>query len=1059
MRFFYHFGLLSIIFQLFVVPTYAQYYFKRYQIEDGLARNQVRTVIQDKKGFIWIGTRGGLNRFDGYTFKASKNKKNKFGDIGNNVITVIAEDQTGLLWIGTAKGVFSYNPYTEMFTPLKKGWKGYIKDMQVDAENNLWFVSNSSLFKYNRKANKITDYKISASRIALYKGKFLWVGNDDGMLSVYNLKNKSFTKTRVIDLSVPKNSRSISKILPINDQEALIGCLKQGLKIHNIITGVSKTLPLSTKKNLEIIVRDIAKANNEEYWVATESGIYIYNLAENTSINLHKRTGDPYSISDNAVYTICKDSNGGMWAGTFFGGISYYSKEASKFEKYYPIPDVNSISGTAVREICSDQMGNIWIGTEDNGINKFNLKTKKFTNYTTTGETGDVSYPNIHGLFALGNQLFIGPFLHGMEIMDTRTGLITDRFKFIGDKEDKKDRSDFIFSIYLTRDSTLLIGTAYNGSGLFIYNQNLKTFKRIPQIPYNSFVLTIYEDSKGNIWTGSMDQGTFYYNPKTGRTGNIRFADKNMEEFPVYGILEDTHNNMWFATEGGGLFKVNPEGKILKKFTTENGLPSNILFRILEDDAENLWVSSLKGLIHLNINTEEIKNYTKSNGLITNQFNYSSAYKDDHGRMYFGSVAGMIAFNPTDLEQHELSPPTYITDFEINNTEITPGYRNSPLKKSIVYTDTMTLNYDQNNFSIKFSALNYSSPDVTRYKYRMNGLDKEWTYLSSNRNAYFTDLSPGKYTFLVQAESNVGNWIGEERRLYIEILPPFWKSNVAYLLYAILFGTTMYLSIRYYHQSQKRKNANKLKLFEHEKAKEIYQAKIEFFTNIAHEIQTPLTLISVPVERVIDKIDEYPRIKKSMLMVEKNTKRLLDLISQLLDFRQTEIEQFGLNFVNVDINKMLKDLVAPFKELAAESNIELKISLSQKHVVAFVDREALIKICSNLISNAIKYATSEAGLEMVSIDPDQKHFTIRFYNDGSAIPEEFHEKIFEPFFRLRRKEKSGTGIGLPLAKSLTELHKGSLCLISGETNNIIFELTLPIHQEIEFQLSSWKKNE
>lgn len=1055
MRLFYYFCLLAIVLQLFAAPCFAQYYFKHYQVEDGLSHNSVRSIIQDKKGLIWVGTRGGLSRFDGYTFKTYKNKKNKFGNIGNNVITVIAEDQKGMLWIGTGKGVFRYNPYTEVFTQIHKDLKGFITHILVDGENNLWFVSNYSLFRYNQKKNKITDFKMPASCIALDKDMNLWVGNEDGVLSIYNSKNKLINTSRVIDRNIQKNLRSISKILPIDKNEALIGCFKQGLKSYNRKTGETKTLPLSKSKNLELFVRDITEGANKNYWIATESGIYIYNLTTKTSTNLYKRIGDPYSLSDNAIYTICKDNKGGMWAGTFFGGINYYSRDNAKFKKYYPIPGVNSISGSAVREICSDGKGNLWIGTEDAGVNKFELKTKKFTNYTSSGKREEVSYPNIHGLLALGNKLFIGPFVHGLEIMDTRTGLITQRFKVITDKNN--NTSDFVLSIYLTKDSTLLIGTAYGGSSLFSYNWKDKTFKRIPQIPYNSYVLTILEDSKGNIWTGSINQGAYYYNPKTGKKGNIRFGDKNMSEFPVYGILEDSSHNMWFTTEGGGLIKVSPNGQILKKFTTEDGLPSNIVFRILEDDDGNLWISSLKGLICFNTQTEKLKVYTQSNGLITNQFNYNSAYKGDDGKMYFGSVAGMIAFNPTDLEQHDFSPPTYITEFEINNVEITPDESDSPLKKSIVYTDTVTLLYNENNFSIKFSALNYSSPNVTRYKYRMDGLDKEWTYLNTNRNAYFTDLSPGEYTFLVQAESNVGNWVGKERRLYIKILPPLWKSNIAYFIYILALGTLLYVSIRYYHRSLERKNANKLKLFEHEKVKEIYQAKIEFFTNIAHEIQTPLTLISVPVERVIDKIDEYPRIKRSMMMIEKNTKRLVDLISQLLDFRQTEIEQFGLNFVNVDINKILKELIAPFKELATENKIDLELNLPQKHVIAFVDREALVKICSNLVSNAIKYGASKTIIDLIPADPNQKQFTIRFFNDGVAIPEEFRKKIFEPFFRLRRKEKPGTGIGLPLAKSLTELHKGSLELISGENNNIIFELTLPIHQEIEFQLNSWKK--
>jgi len=1046
------FCMISMCLQLLSIACSAQYYFRHYQTNDGLSHNSVRSIIQDKKGFIWIGTRSGLSRFDGYTFKAYKNKTDKFGYIGNDIITSVVEDQTGMLWIGTGRGVFKFNPITEVFTKL--AINGYISHLSVDQKNNLWIIADVSLYQYDQQAKKILNYRKPASCVAIDKHQNIWFGNNDGIISKLNPTTKTITRIRVIDQRLTGNVRSISAILPIADQ-ILIGCFKKGLKSYNIKTGITKTLALNSNKNIEIFVRDIKRGDGQNFWVATESGIYIYDLAKNTSINLKKQGGDPYAISDNAVYTICRDNSGGIWAGTFFGGINYYSKENARFKKYYPIPNTNSISGSAVREISADSNGNLWIGTEDAGINKIDLKTQKITTYTTTDKLGDVSYPNIHGLLVTGNKLFIGPFFHGLEVMDIRSGRITDRFRYIGEKDDSL--SDFVLSLYLTKDSTLLVGTAYNGAGLFIYHQKKKKFTRVKQIPYDSYVLTISEDSKGTIWTGSVNEGVYYYHPKTGKSGNIKFRDKEVADFAVYGILEDSHKNMWFATEGGGLFKVNAKGEIVKKFTQKNGLPSNVLFGILEDDSGNLWISSLKGLICFNIATEKLKVYTRANGLITDQFNYRSAYKDKNGSMYFGSVAGMIAFHPEELAQRQSSPPTYITDFEIDNKDITPNEKNSPSKKSVAYTDTLILNYKQNNFSIKFSALDYSFSEVTQYKYRMKGLTKDWTYLATNRNAYFTDLSPGEYTFLVQAQSNVGSWIGEERKLFIEILPPIWKSNIAYLLYTITLMVLLYLAIRYYHQAQERKNVNKLKLFEHEKVKEVYQAKIEFFTNIAHEIQTPLTLISVPVERVIDKIDDYPKIKRSMLMIEKNTKRLVDLIGQLLDFRQTEIEQFGLNFVNVDINMVLKAQVDSFKEFATENNVAMQMKLPAKHVIAFVDREALIKICSNLISNAIKYAASTISIELIAPTLGAQNFTIVFHNDGPAIPPEFRSKIFEPFFRLRRKDKPGTGIGLPLAKSLTELHKGSLILRTAELDEITFELTLPLHQDVEFQLSSWKK--
>ena len=1053
MRLFKVLCMILTLLHLNTVDCSAQYYFKHYQTNDGLSHNSVRSIIQDKKGFIWVGTRSGLSRFDGYTFKPYKNKNDKFGYIGNDIITSIVEDKSGLLWVGTGRGLFVLNPVTEVFTKLD-GIDGYINNVVADKKSNIWLIADGFLCKYSQQEKRITHFRKRASSLAIDENQNIWFGNKDGEINKLIPSSQAITKIQIIGKDIAPNLRSISSILPIAGDQILIGCFKKGLKSYHTKTGRIRNLNLNKDKNFEIFVRDIEKGEGQNFWIGTETGIYVYNLDQDGSVHLTKRIGDPYSISDNAVYTVCRDNKGGIWSGTFFGGMNYYSKENARFKKYYPVPNTNSISGNAVREICADSSGNLWIGTEDAGINKFNPQTKKFSSYNVK-DNKSISYPNIHGLLVVGNQLYVGPFFHGLEIMNIKNGLITDRFKYVGDKGD--GLSDFVLSLFLSKDSTLYVGTVYNGSGLFVYNGKSKRFSRIKEIPYNSDVLTITEDSKGNIWTGSVHQGVYFYHPKNGNSGNIKFGYKPGGDFPVYGILEDKDKNMWFATEGGGLIKVNTHGKIIRKFTQKNGLPSNVLYGILEDNTGNLWISSLKGLICFNIDTEKMKVFTQANGLITDQFNYHSAYKDQRGNMYFGSIAGMISFNPKELQQREASPPTYITGFEIDNIEIKPDESNSPLKKSVAYTDTLILDYKQNNFSIKFSALDYSLSEVTEYKYKMKGIRNEWTYLSSNRNVYFTDLSPGKYTFIVQAQSNVGSWVGQERTLYIEILPPIWKSNAAYIFYTLLFIAFIFLSVRNYHKAQERKNTNRLKLFEHEKVKEVYQAKIEFFTNIAHEIQTPLTLISVPVERVIDKIDDYPKIKKSMLMIEKNTKRLVDLIGQLLDFRQTEIEQFGLNFVNVDIKGLIKDQAEAFNELAVEYKIIITVELPQEKVIAFVDREAIIKICSNLLSNAIKYAKSSTRIVLKSPVAGESNFSIWFYNDGPGIPAEFRNKIFEPFFRLRRIDKPGTGIGLPLARSLTELHKGSLMLRSADIDEIIFELILPIHQDIEFSLGHWKK--
>ncbi|RBQ11437.1 ligand-binding sensor domain-containing protein [Pedobacter miscanthi] len=1035
------------------------HYFKQYQADDGLAHNSVNMVIQDKQGMIWIGTRGGLNRFDGYTFKSFKNPKSMFGNIGNNIIVSLAEDKKGMLWVGTGRGIVKYDPLKEIFTPLEPIAQKYINYILVDKANDLFFLANRELHKYTQKDNKVVNLKINAACIALDHQGNIVIGNDDGQLVTYNPKNGSSTRVRIIDQHIPLNRRSISKVFPVGNNSILVGCFKQGLKSYDTETGVISSLILKNSDNTDMYVRDITAGENGEYWLATESGIYIYNINTRQVQVLRKRAGDPYSMPDNAVYTVCRDKEGGMWAGTYFGGLAYFSKNNSRFEKYYPLLGINSISGNAVREICPDNQGHLWIGTEDAGVNKFDPKTGLFTNYTANGKTGNLSYPNIHGLLALGNQLFVGPFLHGLEIMDIKKGTVRDRFKTIG--EENEETSDFVLSIYLSKDSTIYVGTGYNmGSGLFIFNPKKRTFKRVKEIPVNSYVYDIHEDKLGNIWTGSVSRGAFYYHPKTGVYGNITFGNKprnkTVHEFPVCGIMEDSNNALWFTTEGGGLIRLSPDRKVIKKFTTENGLPTNILFRALEDSSKHLWISSLKGLICFDMQSEKFTVYTKSNGLITDQFNFSSAYKDRSGRMYFGSVRGMISFDPNDFDKKDVAPPTFITGFQINNEEVFPNGKNSPLSRSISYTDTIILSHNQNNFSIEFAALNYSSPEVTRYEYVMKGVDQAVTYLNNNRKAYFTDLSPGNYTFLVRAKSNVDSWTGKERRLFIKIQPPFWKSITAYICYLLLVATGLFLAIRYYHLYIERKNLNKLRLFEHEKDKEIYQAKIEFFTNIAHEIQTPLTLILGPVEMMMEQAQEQP-FRSSLLMVEKNANRLAKLTNQLLDFRKTEMHQFGLNFVNTDISRLLKEQVDTFEPEARKSNIALKLDLPKSQVIAFADREALIKIFNNLISNAIKYCSSEVLINLHPVDKKDKQLSITFSNDGRGIPQQYREQIFEPFFRLYGKDKPGTGIGLSLAKSLTELHNGELKLLESDINRVVFELILPIHQKFEFKLGSWKK--
>lgn len=1043
----------EIIYLLFILCGFTakgqHYYFNHIQADNGLANNTVLSLIQDKRGFIWIGTKGGVNRFDGTVLKSFASKTNALGSVGSNVIYSLCEDKNGLIWLGTDLGLYAYDPVMEVFTLMPKTQHLEINSVNCDKNNDIWFISRDAIYKYDSAKKKIIDLHLTGTCLSFDPEGNLWFGDRKGTLNKFTWETKTLSKTRIIDSKYSGSASTISKILA-NGDHIFIGTEKLGFKCFNTKSGQLKNIVSKNENGTEIYVRDIIKGDHNKYWFATESGLYNYDIQTEKTIHLKKQAGDPYALSDNAVYCLIRDKNGDIWAGTYFGGLNYSSKETSRFEKFYPLNTQNSISGDAIREITSVNDREIWIGTEDAGINKLDTLNGKFTQFTSDGRTESISYPNIHGLLADKNKLFIGAFTNGLEIMDIKSGKVVKRFPII--IADNTNSSDFVKCIFKTSDSKVLIGTTR--AGLFEYDPVKEGLRRFDAIPRNSYVYAIAEDHTGTIWTGSLAKGTFFFNPKTGQRGNIRFYGRpevtGGTDFEVQGIMEDHNHCLWFATDGGGLIRLDSNRKTFKKFTTKEGLPTNNIYKILEDNDGNLWVSSLKGLICINLKTEKIKVYTKANGLITDQFNYSSAYKSANGKMYFGSVKGLIAFEPSLFNKKKIAPPLYITGLQINSQDISPNQKNSPLNKSILSIDTLKLNHQQTNFNIEFAALGYSSPEGIRYRYKMEGLDKSWTYLTNNRKAYFTDLSPGDYKFTVIAESNTGTWITKAKSIYIHISPPIWRSDLAYLSYFIFVCLFIYLSIRHYQKDLNRKNQRKIQLFELQKEKEVYAAKIEFFTTIAHEIQTPLTLIKGPIGWAIEKSGDSP-ILKQLLMVEKNTDRLLALTTHLLDFRKAEINQFGLNFIKTDIHLLIVEQIDFFKAEAEKRMMTINYMHSGKITEAAVDREAFIKITSNLLSNAIKYGEKSIDIKLGTCRSADKSFSIQFINDGETIPVEDQLSIFKPFIRARNvNDKQGTGIGLTLAKSLAELHNGTLKLVSSTNGITIFEVRLPVHQEFEF---------
>lgn len=1030
------------------------YNFRNYRVENGLSNNSVHAILQDSSGFMWFGTKDGLNRFDGYTFKVFRGNPDDSSSIGSNIIQTLYEDN-GEMWVGTDKGLYEYDAKSEKLSLIKFTANKYIRSILRDENDNLWFVADFTLYKFNLETEKLrtfeTDKYFFATSICKTPAGVIWVSASSGTIHKYDPRSDTFRSYDIFSKSEETTYHWIETIYSPDDDFLLIGTQSQGIKRFDIPTATYQDVLPFDEDNAELFVRNFVKSGKNEYWAATESGVYIYNDSLNTFTNLKKQYNNPYSISDNAIYAVHKDREGGIWVGSYFGGVSYYPNQYAPFQKFFPKIGENSLSGNAVREICQDKNGDIWIGTEDAGLNKYNPETGVFTNFKPSGNNSSLSHYNIHGLLAIDDELWIGTFHHGLDIMDINTGEIIRHYTAAD--EPGSIRSNFIYCVYQTRDGTILVGTS---EGLYRYNKEKDNFSVLPEstemYPYTTVVM---EDHKGVIWGGTFKEGIYYFDPKTRKIGFYRSdpADpKSLSNNSVTSIYEDSQKNIWVATENG-LNMLVSDSRTFKRYTTENGLPSNVIYDILEDEQKILWISTSKGLVRFNPESEKLRVFTKAHGLLTDQLNYSSAFKSAEGEMYIGSVSGMISFNPTKFVKDTFVPPIYITGFQIQNKELEISKKGSPLTNSIILTDKIVLNHDQSSFSLDFAALSYTAPEMTEYTYTLEGLDNTWTSLKTNRTIYYTDLAPGEYTFKVKASNSSGLWNNKATQLKIEILPPFWASNVAYSFYLALVVILSFLLFRNYHQQTERKNKRKIDLLESEKEKEIYQAKIEFFTNVAHEIRTPLTLIKGPLEKIIKNTEEVEEVQFDLKTMEKNTQRLLDLTNQLLDFRKTEIKRFSLTFVKADVKNLLQETFSRFTPAAEQNAIHFTMDMPDKPLFAYIDHEAFIKIISNLFSNAIKYADRTVYVRLLPFKAlTDQCFTIIVKNDGMVIPAEMRDKIFEPFFRLEKSEnKTGTGIGLSLARSLAELHKGTLELDRLEMKMNIFALTLPVHQENEFK--------
>ena len=1013
-------------------------YFDRIDIKDGLSQNTVTAIIQDSRGFMWFGTKDGLNRYDGTHFKVFRHFPYDKTGLGNNNIRSLAEGPDNSIWIGTNSGLFVYDTEYDRFSEveiLDSGGAAVhspVLALKRDSSDRIWIsVEAYGIYCYDPAKDKAecryssknpistlaVDERTGALWFSWASGGLYRTEDDFTTVSPYLLNNGNKV--------YPED---VITFIDVNDYGRIyIGLEKGGLAELERKTGEIHHVRLA---NGPLFVRCILKYSPDELWIGTETGLYIYNTRTRTRECLTNSMSDQYSLSDNAIHSICKDKDGGIWLGTFFGGINYLPKRNPDFRKYYYTGNAGSLGGLRVGEMCSDGNGGIWVGTEDAGLYRFDPQTGCFSFFGPSRE-----FSNIQSLLLDGKDLWVSTFSNGIRVIDTRTRKVR-KYEVVNEPGPRLF-SNNIFALEKAADGRIYVGTMH---GLQFYNRETDDFGFVPEINGGKMVNDILSDSDGNLWVGTLSNGLYRMDAAEGRWRHFLHNPADTASIPVNNVLsifEDSTGQLWITTDGGGFSRYDAQTDTFHTFTSENGMPSDVVYQIVEDDSGMFWISTGKGLVMFSSAHEKVKRvYVSNNGLLCDQFNYGSSFKDDNGNIYFGSIEGLVSFTPDMLMSGAGTDdfPVFFTGFSLHNEEISVGGKDSPLKKDISFTDNIELSYDRNSFSVDMAVLDYKTSAILQFM--LEGIDSKWRTYTGNSVTY-SNVAPGYYTLM--ARSGISG--AADRTLEIRILPPWYKSTLASMVYLLIFVCMVIAGISIYHRRSVLKRKKYILSYERKKEREVYDSKISFFTNITHEIRTPLTLIKGPLDNILATDNLDPRIAKDLNIMSRNTDRLLVLVNQLLDFQKIEKENLSLDLSRQNVASILEDVYSRFSISISQQKKDCTLEITDRNLYAMVDVEAFTKIASNMLSNAMKYSDRKIRIRLYR---SGENLCLSVSNDGELVPPDKREAIFAPFFRgTSTSDKTGTGIGLFLARSLAELQHGTLEMGQDlSENEFILELPL-----------------
>ncbi|MEP2772566.1 MAG: two-component regulator propeller domain-containing protein [Fulvivirga sp.] len=1027
---------------------FTQVQFVHLDIDDGLSQNSVTSLIQDHQGFMWFGTEHGLNRYDGYEFKKYSSRPDQGGLSGDQIWSVF-EDSAYRMYIGTDQGLCVYDRAVDSFYPIdsvvehiEKPINGVVGSIYEDRENNLWLGTwTHGIYRLDETRLKLSHYPIFQHATNSY---------DYRIRSIAVVGNYLYAST-----------------------------WGHGLLQMNVANGDFQYLNASNS-GLKTDGTSFLNETIEEgfLWLSTRRGLQKFDLESQT---FHE-TGNPILDTLRLAGEIAKIDDK-IWASGYGSGLYVYSPKSDKVEIFrHEVDQSTSLSSDLVIDIVKDNSGCVWVATWTGGLNKYCPDLNKFKC------CDEIELNNVFGVEKWYDRLMVGTYGQGVFLVDVNKSK----------REAIPGPNDYILDLEKDARGNMLI--AYDGFGIGVYKPTTKAI--VEADFYNDLLPTgsihvLKRDSKGTVWVGTHGQGVVgFHKDSSVSTFNTTTNPALSNDF-VYAIEEQTSGNLLIGTYGGGFNVLGSDRSQVQKFQAngapgslpsnniwdiyeaedntvwlatnqglaqwdsekgifnvhneKSGLKSEWVYCILEDTNNNLWLSTNGGLSVFDREVGTIKNYNSTDGLQSNEFDANAKLKDDEGYLHFGGIKGLNRFKPTDIISNEVPPKMVFTNLAINGDKVEIAI-NGPLKQNISLNPSITLTHQDNIVSFDFAALHFLKPENNQYKYRLKGFHKEWINSGTRNFATFTNLGAGSYTLEVLGANSDGIWASEPATLAIEVLPPPWRSWWAYLIYSVLFVGFIALIIRTFVTRERLKAKIRFEHLELEKMHEIDQIKTRFFTNISHEFRTPLTLVLSPLTQLIGGEKDKNK-KRTLSIIQRNAKRLLGLINELLDLSKLEAGKLKLNVAKADVTFLLRMITASFSSLADHRGIEFSVELPPNETFIYFDKEQLEKVVVNLLSNAIKFTPNHEGAVNFNASVNDNCLTIHVENTGDTISETDQKKIFNRFYQANQNvDLAGTGVGLALVKELVELHRGKI-FISSKEGLTRFTLQLPV------AISDFEQNE